>query len=116
MTAELPWSEKNEPLQKMVAALNELYQNEPTLWGLEKESFEWVDIHQNVVAYLRKGKDRKLLCIHNYLPETQEKITLPWKAPKEIFNTDSPQWGGSGILGGKDSISLGPLATHVFEL
>lgn len=114
--AELPWEEKNGPLQKMVAALNELYRNNPALQSMEKETFEWVDMGEDILAFSRQGSQQKLLCVHNFLPEKKEKITLPLQTRREIFNTDSPQWGGSGILNAGDSISLAPLATHVFEI
>ena len=45
------------------------------------------------------------------------------KIIREVFNTDSEQWGGSGILN-RDirvdpsgiKVQLAPLATHIFEV
>jgi len=137
----LPWNLLELPLhkgmQRCVKELNYLYQASPALWekDFDHEGFEWVDFsdHENsVISYLRKGKDRILLCVHNFTPTYFEKYHLflgncmssNFSEIKEVFSTDREEYGGSGklnpgiIKGNKAgvTISLSPLSTMIFEV
>lgn len=109
-------------MQKTVRALNNFYRSEPALYehSFSYEGFEWInadDTNNSVYVYLRKGLKAKdtLIIILNMTPVLREnyRIGLPFKAKwKEIFNTDSEEFFGSGK--GNQGILLAPesLASH----
>lgn len=116
-------------LQMMVAQLNDFYRSSPALFesDTERSSFEWVisqDKQGVMIAYLRKSISQTLLCIHHFQPNTIPNYQIPLKLGKkatEVFNSDSPEWGGSGIINGEIeivegfiTISIAPLATQIF--
>ncbi|NGX47590.1 MAG: 1,4-alpha-glucan branching enzyme GlgB [Chlamydiae bacterium] len=118
-------------LQKMVAALNLFYLENGALFerDTDRESFEWV-IHEGqencVIAFIRKGYMQNLLCVHHLLPGSLQGYRIPLPEGnhiREIFNTDSLEWGGSGIINpeieivkGQAIISIAPLATQIFSI
>ena len=93
-----------------VKALNALYANEPALYeqSFTQEGFEWIDYsdHQNcVLAYIRKAKDPNnfLVVVCNFTPQAIDGYTIG--VPKtgsytEVFNSDHPDFGGSGFYNG----------------
>ncbi|WP_316821523.1 1,4-alpha-glucan branching protein GlgB [Pedobacter gandavensis] len=93
-------------MQQTVRALNQLYRTEPALYAhsFSYEGFEWMnadDTNNSVYVYLRKGLKAKdtLIVVLNMTPVFREnyRIGLPFKAKwKEIFNTDAPEFFGSG--------------------
>jgi 1,4-alpha-glucan branching enzyme len=107
---ELSWEllqfDCHSMMQACVRDLNNLYKTEPALYELQFDSagFEWIDLnHRNesVMVYRRKGKKKKddLLVILNMTPITHHnwKFTVHGKtAWKEIFNSDSKQYWGTG--------------------
>ena len=118
-------------LQKMVAALNLFYLENGALFerDTDRESFEWVinEGQENcVIAHLRKGDMQNLLCVHHFLPGSLQGYRIPLPEGnhiREIFNTDSPEWGGSGIINpeievikGHATVSIAPLATQIFSI
>lgn len=132
---EIHWRMLDNPqhkkLHQMVAALGAFYLNHPALYekDSQKESFEWVipcDEENSVAAYFRKGMQQILLCIHHFQPRSIPNYHIPLSEGsrlQEIFNTDGLEWGGSGIINpeveikeGFVTISLAPLATHIFQL
>ena len=93
-------------VQQMVDDLNRIYRNEPALHqgDCEGYGFEWIDANngdQSVTAFLRKGREKNdvLLIVMNYTPVLRNnyRIGLPiggtWK---EIFNSDSKEFWGTG--------------------
>lgn len=128
-------------MQHWIKTLNELYKNTPSLYNKQfsPESFEWIDLgdaQNSVLSYLRKGEegDTPVLVVCNFTPVLREtyKIGVPsagnWK---EILNSDSKDFGGSGyhvnenlevvedIWHGRAhsmNIKLPPLAVVIFEL
>src|SRR5437868_7232084 len=65
---ELAWEllqfDPHKKIQECVKELNHLYKNEPALHELQfdQRGFEWVDLdhrQESVIAYMRKGKNRK---------------------------------------------------------
>jgi 1,4-alpha-glucan branching enzyme len=138
---EIPWGflryERHAKLQSFFKEMNRFYQDHPALWEYDYEArgFEWVDFsdRQNaVISYLRKGKARYLLAVHNFTPNyvPDYLVRLPNVASlQEVFNTDREEFGGSGkiykeptiALDGKGKpealhVELAPLATMLFEV
>jgi 1,4-alpha-glucan branching enzyme len=118
-------------LQKLTGHLNWLYRHEPALHGDEDspEVFEWVDKEdaaQSTLAFLRKadpaGRGDLMLALFNFTPVpryNQRFGVLRGGFWREILNTDSVDYGGSGQgnLGGVESAPFGwnarPNSLHV---
>jgi 1,4-alpha-glucan branching enzyme len=138
---ELEWDllqfSTHKSLQVMVKELNHFYKNTNALWEKDfiHEGFEWVDFadrQNSVISYLRKGMHSQVLCVHNFTPNFHQEyvINLPnIRLIKEVFNSDSERFGGSGKINYqisilKDScghsyavrIQLAPLATMIFAI
>ncbi len=138
--SELDWMLLQFPvhdgLKTMVKELNHFYQAHSCLWerDYDHRGFEWVDFgdRQNcVISYLRKGAQSLLLCIHNFTPTFHPHYFVRLrnvKAAREVFNTDSSKYGGSGKANVEPTveydgenpvglrIALAPLATMIFEV
>ncbi|CAD0006292.1 MULTISPECIES: 1,4-alpha-glucan branching protein GlgB [Flavobacterium] len=94
-------------IKKIVTDLNLLYKSQPALYEKQfsGEGFEWINYsdHQNaVISYIRKGNNSKenLIVVCNLTQVVREnyRIGIPHKGKlKEIFNTDSPLYSGSGV-------------------
>ncbi len=127
--------------QKTIAALNELYTKQPALYEnqFSPEGFEWInygDQQNSALTFIRKGKLSKndLIIVLNMTPNILEnyRIGVPKKCKlTEIFNTDSKEFGGSGISNKKSiasqktkydnrensaELTLPPLAAIVFSI
>ena len=119
---ELEWGLLQQPehegLRRWVADLNRCLVSEPALHERDFESagFEWViadDADTSVIAFLRRGRnpDDTLLVICNFTPVLRERyrVGVPragrWR---EILNSDSALYGGSGVgnYGGVDSVPV----------
>jgi len=95
-------------MQTFVKSLNKLYRTEPALYefSFSPEGFEWLsadDADHSIFAYIRKGHKAAdtLIVILNMTPVYREnyRMGLPFKASwKEIFNSDSKEFFGSGKL------------------
>ncbi len=101
----------HQNVKKYFKELNLLYKNSPALYekAFEAEGFEWINYDDNensVISYIRKGKKVKdmLIVVCNFVPSLHEnyRIGIPKRGKlKEIFNSDSAQFGGSGLLNTK---------------
>ncbi|MDB5002485.1 MAG: glgB [Mucilaginibacter sp.] len=140
----LPWHVLEYPnhqgIRQTVMALNLLYKTEPALYekAFAPEGFEWIDggnANDSVLAFVRKGHDAKndLLIVLNMTPVSRHDFRVGVPAAgnwKEIFNSDTQKFWGSGITNnvtlksetvswhGKDNsinIILSPLAASVFK-
>ncbi len=141
----LDWHLLDYPVHRGVSNairdLNELYKTEPALYlhQFEQKGFQWIDYsdrESSVIAYERKGETREqtLVVVCNFTPEVRHHYRLgvgvrgKWK---EIFNSDHPEYGGTGVLNGgllmtspvklhgRDysiSLTLPPLAISVLKL
>ncbi|NQX77132.1 1,4-alpha-glucan branching protein GlgB [Gilvibacter sp.] len=99
---------EHKNMQNYVAALNGLYRKEKALHEKQfsADGYEWIDYtdsENSVIAYIRKGNDPKddLIIICNMTPVVREdyRIGLPQEgAYREIFNSDDPKFGGSGVI------------------
>jgi 1,4-alpha-glucan branching enzyme len=97
--------EPHKGIQKLVAALNAMYQKEPALYEKQftSEGFEWIDYNDaenSVLSYLRKGNQEKddviIVCNMTPVPRENYRIGLPTKGKyKLIFNSDEIQFAGS---------------------
>ena len=95
-------------LQHMVKRLNELYRTEPALYEIpfNPEGFEWIDTsdYQNcVISFVRKGHQYQndIYVVANLTPVVHHnyRIGVPHKGyMHEIFNSDDPQFWGSGVM------------------
>jgi 1,4-alpha-glucan branching enzyme len=120
--ASLDWALLDRPphaaLRLLVGELNHLYRSEPALQTSENTpaSFEWIDVHdaeKNVLSFLRKGRSaaETIAVVLNFSPVPRDnyRIGVPQKGEwKEIFNSDSKQFGGSGRgnFGGVESVPI----------
>jgi 1,4-alpha-glucan branching enzyme len=126
----------HQGLHQLVKAINYFYLQHEALWiqDAHYQSFEWVNFHDtqnNVISYLRKGGNERLLCVHNFSPQYFGQYVLPVNSIKElqeIFNSDAEEYGGSGKLNYHPhvlydgygqaygvEIALAPLATMIFK-
>lgn len=103
----LPWTLLEDPKHKGVydclCDLSQFYLSHPALYAedFSKEGFEWIihdDAQNQILAYLRRGGNETLLCIHHFSLSLLEEYFVPYKGKKEIFTTDLKEYGGCGIL------------------
>ena len=132
--------EPHKNTQTYYKELNKFYKTMPALFekAFTGEGFEWINYgdHENcVISYIRKGykPEDDVVVICNFTPTIKENycIGLPKKGKlKEVFNSDSKDFGGSGVSNtkqitikkiawnGRDysaEVTLAPLALTVFE-
>ena len=93
-------------VQSLVRDMNAMYVETPALWSLDQDEsgFGWIDANDainNVFSFFRRGRGNSLLaCVANFsaVPHERYKVGLPaagrWK---EILNTDSETYYGSGV-------------------
>jgi 1,4-alpha-glucan branching enzyme len=140
----LPWHVLEYPnhmgIQETVKALNHLYKTEPALYekAFDPTGFEWIDggnADDSILVYTRKGHDPKndLVIVLNLTPVIRYDFRIGvtgggnWK---EIFNSDIPNFWGSGVTNdevigsevvnwhGRENsinITLPPLGVAVFK-
>ncbi|MCD7744336.1 MAG: 1,4-alpha-glucan branching protein GlgB [Lachnospiraceae bacterium] len=108
----VPWEileeEDHQQMKAYIQALLSLYQTQPALYQMDfdPEGFEWIDsisANENTLAFLRRGENESdmLLVVCNFSPLAYEKyrVGVPFAGKyKEIFNSDSTQFGGSGKI------------------
>ncbi|MBI3095892.1 MAG: 1,4-alpha-glucan branching protein GlgB [Rhodocyclales bacterium] len=118
---ELPWHLLQYPLhdgvKALVAELNRLYVNEPSLHELDfsPAGFQWIDCHdadQSVVSWLRRARDgRHAVVVLNFTPVPRHNYRLGVPQAQdylERINTDSAHYGGSD-LGNGGRVSAAPV-------
>ena len=94
-------------IKNLITALNKLYKKQPALYEKQfsGDGFEWInhsDSENSVVSYIRKGNnpEENLIVVCNLTPVIREdyRIGIPVQGKlKEIFNSDNPEFGGSGV-------------------
>ena len=120
-------------------ALTQLYRSEKSLhyFDYDEKGFGWINNYSaedNVIAFYRRDESDTLIVAINFANYTYEKyiIGVPEYAKyKEIFNSDSENFGGKGYInsrlipskeGDTDSfrqsitIKLAPLSVSIFKL
>ncbi len=102
--------EEHEGLQQLLHDLNHLYRTCPALHQLDHEpgGFHWLDhadADQSIFAFLRTAPDaRPVVVVVNATPVPRPGYRVGVPCPgrfTEIFNSDSPQYAGSGITNPK---------------
>ena len=96
--------------QAFIKALNHLYTAEPALYerGYTDDGFTWIDADnskQSIVSFVRQGEDvdDDLVILINFDPASYEsfRVGVPREGDWEvIFDSDRPEFGGSGYAGG----------------
>jgi 1,4-alpha-glucan branching enzyme len=102
----LQWQD-HQQLQRYVADLNRLYLTEPALHAIDSswEGFEWIDISdadQSIISFVRRSHDLAdvivVVCNFTPIPRLRYRVGLPLDGRyREIMNSDSVQYGGSGV-------------------
>ncbi len=110
-TTSLQWHllqwESHQGMQRLVADLNRIYRQEPSLYEVDFESggFEWIDCmssEDSVLVFMRKAKnpaDYLIVCC-NFTPVLREnyRVGVPREGwYQEILNTDSAHYGGTNV-------------------
>ena len=92
---------------KLVMDLNQMYQEYGCLYELDskQEGFEWINCNSPMecyVSFVRKGKQENdiLVCVANFSGvEKTIRLGVPYIGKyKEVLNTDSVQYDGTGIV------------------
>jgi len=121
--------------------MNKLYKTEPSLYeqDFNPNGFEWMscmDADRSIVSFVRRAKDNNdmLLFVCNFTPVAYENFRQAVPVPgkyKEIFNSDSEKYGGTGMVNSKQitatdepcdgrecsiEMKLAPLGTAVFRI
>jgi 1,4-alpha-glucan branching enzyme len=133
--------EPHKNMKMYFSELNKFYRDTPALFekGFSGEGFEWIsydDTENSVISYIRKGNNpvNNVLVVCNFTPATikKYKVGLPTSGKlKEVFNSDSKKYGGSGITNSRQitikkqpwnsrdysaEISLAPLGINIFKV
>ena len=109
--AELDWFlldyEMHKKYQKYVKDFNKFYRREKALWENDQDwsGFEWMDANNNkqsILVFCRRAKDLNdfLVMLVNFQPVSYEnfRIGVPHRGIyQEVFNSDSIDYGGSGL-------------------
>ena len=99
--------EPNRQLHQYIKDINRFYLEQSPLWEVDFswEGFQWLvsdDNHNNVVVFLRRDKaGSELVCAINFSPNTYEDYRFgcpPVREYVEVFNSDRPEYGGSGVV------------------
>ena len=96
-------------IQELIKQLNSIYVKHKELWELDTKNsgFQWLsnnDSSGNILAYSRiDASGHALLSITNFSPVPQLEYRLPLDSISdnewvEILNTDSSEFGGSGVV------------------
>ena len=107
---ELQWNllsyDKHRQLNDFFKAANKFYRDTPAMHenDFDWNGFQWValdDYQKSVIAFRRIADDgSEILCVCNFQPVTREKyrVGVPvYGVYKEVFNSESEEWGGTGI-------------------
>ncbi|MEI6670004.1 MAG: 1,4-alpha-glucan branching protein GlgB [Acidobacteriota bacterium] len=110
-------------LQRLVADLNRVYREEPSLHQLDAspDGFSWIDCndHDNsVVSFLRRARDPRdfTVFVMNFTPVPRLDYRVGVPAPglyRELINTDAAVYGGSNA-GNAGIAATEPVHTHGF--
>lgn len=116
--SELDWILLNYPAHKQMKdffkKINHFYIENSPLWEIDFswEGFSWIsndDYTQSVISFRRiDKKDNEIIVVCNFLPVKRRnyRIGVPFKGIySEIFNSDSAEFGGSGIKNSDKIIS-----------
>ena len=108
MDLEILNIDKHKNVNNMIKALNKIYKEEKALYELDNssEGFEWINnisANECVLTFIRKGTNPEdilvVVCNFEAVDRENYKIGVPAKGKyKEIFSTDSTEFGGKGFV------------------
>jgi 1,4-alpha-glucan branching enzyme len=123
-SAGLNWGLVEDPahagVKRLMTDLNKVYRDTPALWAQDTTpaGFRWIsaeDSTHNTFSFLRLAPDAPpLACIVNFsaIPHENYRVGLPIAGTwKELVNTDSEIYGGSGV-GNLGAVETEELAWH----
>ncbi|EYE87768.1 glycogen branching protein [Fervidicella metallireducens AeB] len=103
--------EMHKKIHYYVKTLNDFYKNHRALWELDFDvkGFQWIDAdnqNQSIIIFMRKARNIKdtLIIVCNFTPKVyyDYKIGVPFLGTyREVLNTDSREFGGSGQIMGE---------------
>lgn len=108
----------HQGVQRLVRELNRLYRHFPALFeqDCEPQGFEWMvhdDEAQSVFAFVRRAPDGALLlAVANFTPAVRHDYRVGVPRPgvwREVLNTDSELYGGSGVVNGMANTVAEPM-------
>lgn len=111
----LKYDDTHGGLQRCVADLNKIYRDEKSFHELDFawQGFEWIDCgdwEESFFSFIRKAKDPKdhIIVVANFTPVPRRKsIGVPYATDyQEIYCSDSPFYGGSGVGNGLLHVQL----------
>jgi 1,4-alpha-glucan branching enzyme len=119
---ELLQFDNHRKLQAMARELNRFYRAEAALWEVDTSftGFEWIDfrdVESSIICFARFAEHRKdhlvFVCNFTPVPRSGYRIGVPGEGPyREVFNTDSEVFGGSGLSNGAGPIATTPGMFH----
>ncbi|MCB9137994.1 MAG: 1,4-alpha-glucan branching protein GlgB [Caldilineaceae bacterium] len=105
-------SPEHQKLQRYTRELNHLYLHESALHEIDDNwaGFAWIDLNdaeQSILSYSRSARDSAdhlvVICNFTPVPRLYYRVGLPaYTTYREIFNSDWPQFGGSGVGNDQD--------------
>jgi 1,4-alpha-glucan branching enzyme len=108
-------------LQSLVRDLNHLVHRHPALYEVDFhwDGFEWIDfsdVENSIISFVRwdKSHSRPLVFVCNFAPVVRYHYHLGAPLPgqwREVLNSDSTIYGGSGVLNG-DFFETEPYEAH----
>jgi 1,4-alpha-glucan branching enzyme len=124
----LPWQLLDDPAHRsislLVGELNQLYKSERALHELDTEppGFHWLeanDAANSVLVYERRARDPndRVIVALNFTPVPRQNYRVGVERPgsyAELLNTDSKDFGGSGI-GNLGTVESAPARAHGYE-
>lgn len=125
--------EAHAKMKKYSSELNAFYLSHSELWQIDFswDGFEWLLADRTddcVIAFVRKGcNGGELICVMNFSPVGYKNYCIPIGGRtgyyREIFNSDSEDYGGKGrlnrgLFGGEEAAifpDIPPLSALIFE-
>ena len=104
----------HQQIKEFFKAVNHFYLENSPFWEVDYswEGFQWIsndDYTQSVISFRRIDKQgNEVIVVCNFQPMLREeyRIGVPFDGTySEVFNTDNPQFGGSGITNGTHIVS-----------
>lgn len=102
-------------LRKYIGQWNHFYRAHPALYerDCQERGFEWIscmDADHSIIAFLRRAREggEELLAVCNFTPVLYEnfRVGVPYPGSfREIFNSDSTFFGGTGAVNSRSVIS-----------
>jgi 1,4-alpha-glucan branching enzyme len=104
---------EHQHMQTYVKELNRFYLENEALWkeDFDPHGFQWIecdDKDSSIVSFIRRSEEKEIYCICNFTPVAHFdfRMGVPTEGKyKEIFNSDSAVFGGSGVENTEEMLS-----------